>query len=517
MGKLQDAQIAGAQVDDIRGMCMSSPFYPTLYQVNVRVWLRLLAASRRRSVTLDDIPDAALDQWQRQGFDWIYLLGVWQTGTIAPQISRTNPTWVSAYHELLSDLTAADVCGSCFAIAGYTAHTELGGDAALRRFRDRLHQRGLKLMLDFVPNHTAPDHPWVTAHPDFYMQGTAEQLAAAPENYGRFGDRIFAYGRDPYFPGWCDTLQLNYANPHLQTVQRAELLRIAQWCDGLRCDMAMLVESDIFCRTWDLSRIPAFWPEAIAQVRAHHPDFVFMAEVYWGLEWAMQQQGFDYTYDKSLYDRLRLGQARAVREHFWAALDYQAKSVRFLENHDEPRAAAVFDFDRHRAAAIITFLCPGLRFFHQGQFEGYPFHISIHLNRGPVVAENPDVQRFYQVLLQCLRSPLFKTGNGQLATCTPAWQDNPTADQFIAWYWWDDSRGHGEGARGLAIVNYAPHAGQCYLQLPEPIPVFSGLYRLCDYFTGVEYDRPGELFFGQGVYFDLPAWGYHVFAVTAIA
>ncbi len=84
----------------------------------------------------------------------------------------------------------------------------------------------------------------------------------------------------------------------------------------------------------------------------------------------MQQQGFDYAYDKRLYDRLREGHARPVREHFHAGLDYLDKLARFLKNHDEPRATATFAPGVHEAAAVITFLSPGLRFFHQGQFEG---------------------------------------------------------------------------------------------------------------------------------------------------
>ena len=148
-----------------------------------------------------------------------------------------------------------------------------------------------------------------------------------------------------------------------------ELLKIAGQCDGVRCDMAMLVLPDVFERTWGIPSQP-FWPKATERVREQAPDFCFMAEVYWDLEWTLQQQGFDYTYDKRLYDRLRDRHARPVREHFWAGLDYQDKLARFLENHDEPRAAATFPPGVHEAAAVITFLSPGLRFFHQGQFEG---------------------------------------------------------------------------------------------------------------------------------------------------
>ena len=254
-------------------------------------------------------------------------------------------------------------------------------------------------MLDFVPNHTALDHSWVEDYPDYYVPGSQQDLARLPENYTRVqsrrGDRILAYGRDPYFPGWPDTLQLNYGNPATQEAMIGELVKVAERCDGVRCDMAMLLLPDVFERTWGIRAEP-FWPKAIQRVREHSPDFCFLAEVYWDLEWTMQQQGFDYTYDKRLYDRLRDGHARMVREHFQAGYDFQNKLARFLENHDEPRAAATFSPRVHEAAAVITFLCPGLRFFHQGQFEGRKKRISPHLCRAP----NEPVDEELQPLLR---------------------------------------------------------------------------------------------------------------------
>ena len=225
------------------------------------------------------------------------------------------------------------------------------------------------------------------------MPGTEEQLAAQPQNYCRVGKgeaaRVLAYGRDPYFDGWPDTLQLNYGSPALHEAMLGELGRIAHQCDGVRCDMAMLVLPEVFERTWGISA-PAFWPRATEAVRAKVPGFLFLAEVYWDLEWTLQQQGFDYTYDKRLYDRLEHGHARPVREHLFAGLDFQDHLARFLENHDEPRAAATFAPEVHRAAAILTFLTPGLRFFHQGQREGKRVRIPVHLGRGP--DEAPDAR-----------------------------------------------------------------------------------------------------------------------------
>ena len=319
----------------------AAPRYPSLFQINTRVWLRRLSQEAGKRLTLAEIDDATIDSFAQRGFDWIWLLSVWQTGAAGRAVSRRNSEWRAEFNAVLPDLTEDDICGSGFAITGYTVSEELGGDVALAQFRAGLARRGIKLMLDFVPNHTAPDHPWVRTHPDRYMRGNEQLLRSAPQNYMRVGALILALGRDPNYPGWPDTLQLNYANPALQKAQIDELVSIAGKCDGVRCDMAMLVLPEVFQRTWGVTP-EAFWPTATAVVREAHPGFTFMAEVYWDLEWTLQQQGFDYCYDKRLYDRLHSDAARSVRGHLNAGLDYQDKLARFLENHDEPRATAVF-------------------------------------------------------------------------------------------------------------------------------------------------------------------------------
>lgn len=489
---------------------MTTPRYPSLYQINTRVWLTELSRGLGRPATLDDIPDPELDRLTSLGFDWIWMLSVWQTGLAAQRVSRTNPGWRHEFEETLPDLREADIPGSGFAITGYTTHQDLGGDAALARLRERLRQRGLRLMLDFVPNHMALDHPWVEDHPEYFIAGSEHDRARAPQNYTwikrRQGDLLLAYGRDPYFDGWPDTLQLNYANPGTQEAMAGELLRIAGQCDGLRCDMAMLVLPEVFERTWG-SRAPLFWPQATRRVRERHPGFCFMAEVYWDLEWTMQQQGFDYAYDKRLYDRLRDHHARPVREHFLAGLDYQDKLARFLENHDEPRAAATFPPGVHEAAAVITFLSPGLRFFHQGQFEGRKKRISPHLGRGPDELVDPDIQRFYKQLLAVLRLPVVRQGRWQLVDCVPAWEGNGTSDNFLAWTWQGE-----DGQRMLVAVNYAPHPGQCYVRLGADLG--GCRWRLQDQLGSETYDRDGDELASRGLYLDVPAWHCHVFALT---
>lgn len=352
---------------------MPSPRSALLYQINTRVTLTQLSGSLGRPATLDDISNADLDRLAQMGFDWIWLLSIWRTSAASQRVSRSNEEWRREFEQTLPDLREDDIAGSGFAISGYTVHHNLGGPAALARLRARIRGRGMKLMLDFVPNHMGLDHPWIDEHPDYFVHGSEADLIRSPRNYCRVatkkGPLLLAHGRDPYFDGWPDTLQLNFGNPELQRSMIGELERIAGQCDGVRCDMAMLVLPDVFERTWV---IPAdsFWPKAIASVRRKHPDFLFMAEVYWDMEWTLQQQGFDYTYDKRLYDRLREQHARPVREHLGAAMDFQNKLARFLENHDEQRAAAAFAPAMHVAAAVLTYLSPGLRFFSRRAVRG---------------------------------------------------------------------------------------------------------------------------------------------------
>lgn len=132
----------------------------------------------------------------------------------------------------------------------------MGGDAALMRLRARMRRRGMRLMLDFVPNHVALDHPWVEDRPELLMAGTAAQLAAEPGNYVRLGAAVLAHGRDPNFPGWPDTLQLDYADPATVAAMRGQLMRAAGLCDGLRCDMAMLLLPEVFERSWGKPALP---------------------------------------------------------------------------------------------------------------------------------------------------------------------------------------------------------------------------------------------------------------------
>lgn len=491
---------------------------PSLYQINTRIWLGELRRRYGAATFLENLPNEELDQLTAHGFDWIWFLGIWQTGPAGREVSRTHPLWQHEYRELLPDFDEQDVCGSPFAVCRYTVSAELGSEAGLACLRRRLHERGLRLMLDFVPNHTARDHPWTREHPEWYVQGSEADLAHEPHNYCWQNGRIFAHGRDPYFPAWPDTLQLNYHHAGLRQAMINELVRVAGMCDGVRCDMAMLLLPEVFERTWGPRARPAdgsppvnrsFWPEAIARTHQKYPQFVFLAEVYWDLEWELQQQGFAYTYDKRLYDRLSRRDAEAVRQHLWADLQFQQKLVRFLENHDEARAAAVFPVPVHQAAAVVTYLLPGLHFFHEGQLDGRRVRANLHLARRPDEPPNPVLREFYRRLLAILQREEPSQGLWRLFDCRPAWQDNPTWKQFLTFGWQSDRRWL------LVVVNYGPSQGQCYVNMPLP-ELRGKVWRLADLLSPAHYDRHGHDLVGRGLYLDMPEWGYHVFEMTPL-
>ena len=475
---------------------------PLLVQIHARLVLQVLGARLGRPATFDDIPDPDLDLLAGMGAQLLYLLGVWRLGEAAPAISRADPAVIAEARKVIPDATQADIAGSCFALVGYDVAPEFGGDEALARLRARLATRSIALVVDFVPNHTAPDHPWVAADPDLYVNGDEQTLAADPRNWRRMqtsrGERIIALGRDPYFDGWADTLQLDYANPRTQTLMAEALASVAARADGARCDMAMLLLPDVIRRTWHHDA-PDFWPTATAQARTANPDFILIAEVYWGLEQAVLQRGFDYAYDKTLYDALVARDPARVRACLSAPFDSQCHLARFLENHDEPRAAAVFPWPERRAATAITFLAPGLRFLHAGQVEGAKTFISMHLARAPIEPPDPDSLAFHASLLAILpRGVPFTALDPH-----PAWDGNGSNNSFVLSLW-------STPRPLLVVVNLHPDQAQCRVRLDLP----DGTWQLTDLLGPERYERNAHDMRDPGLFLDLPGWGLNVFELS---
>ena len=372
------------------------PKHPVIYEINTWVWLGELSQKYQRPVNLSTVPEQEWDTIASYGFDAVWFMGVWERSPAGIAIAMQNRGLLEDFRRALPDFSAQDNVGSPYCVRRYVVDEHLGGPTGLAAARARLANRSLRLLLDFVPNHVAPDHPWVTTHPEYFIHGGNEDLDRNPSAFVVAGGRILACGRDPYFPAWPDVLQLNAFDPGLRSAAIETVQQIAEECDGVRCDMAMLVMSDIFERTWS-SRAGArpaddYWTTLIPAVRSRHPEFRFLAEAYWDLEWALQQQGFDSCYDKKLYDRMEHGDAESVRLHLLADISYQHGLVRFLENHDEPRAAATFPAEKARAAAVAILTLPGAKLLYEGQFEGRRVRLPVFLSRRPKEPPDQDLE-----------------------------------------------------------------------------------------------------------------------------
>jgi hypothetical protein len=369
----------------------------------------------------------------------------------------------------------------------------------------------VRLVLDFVPNHVAPDHPWVVEHPEYFIRGDKGDLEREPASYFESGGHVFACGRDPFFPAWPDVLQLNAFQPGLRQAVVETVSEIAGQCDGVRCDMAMLMLNAIFERTWGTRAgdKPAtdYWSSIIPEVKAKQPEFTFIAEAYWDLEWELQQQGFDHCYDKKLYDRMEHASAEDVRQHLLADLPYQQGMVRFIENHDEPRAAAAFPGGKGRAAAVAILTLPGARLLHEGQFEGAKVRLPVFLARRPPEPVDQDLVAFYERLLKATRRDVFRTGTWRLCERS-GWPDNQSCLNVVSWCWGKD------GERYLVAINYGQEASQARVHVPWD-ELRGRSWRLDDVLSDEAFDRSGDEMRDAGLYVDLGPWKCHVFRVTA--
>jgi hypothetical protein len=486
--------------------------FPLLYEINTRCWVRELSAAAGRRLTLADVPASEIASLRELGFTHVWLMGVWRTGLQGHGAALREAKRSPAFTAALPDWSETDIGASPYAVAEYTVAEELGGEAGLASFRQQLAAAGIKLVLDFVPNHVGLDHPWLQTRPELFVS------SSTPVNETfKVGDganvRWIAHGKDPNFPAWDDTAQLDYRNPATREAMIEQLLEIARRCDGVRCDMAMLILNDLFVRHW--ARFPfahtvsdrEFWTEAIAAVWKAHPDFLMISESYWGMESCLQTLGFDFTYDKILYDELVYHDPSAVTRHLYeeSSAAFVENSVHFIENHDERRAATVFVPAEHRAAALLVLGLPGLRLLHEGQLTGARMKIPVQLVRRPAELPNAEVTAIYRQLLTALRSSAVGQGRARMLRPRPAWPDNQTWRNIVIVQWELKPNEF-----DLVVVNLVPHRGQCYV--PLAIPDLAAYHWSMHDIVGMEkYLRVGSDLDRQGLYLDVPPYAAHVF------
>ena len=484
------------------------PPQPTIYEIDTWVWLDELSRESGSSlITLDQVPAPVWDEIASHGFDAVWLMGVWQRSPAGIEVARHNSSLVSSFREALADYSDDDVTGSPYCVRSYVVDNQLGGPEALAAARDALARRGLGLLLDYVPNHVAIDHPWATAHPDYFIEAPSD-TEFDRDSYVMVDNRALALGRDPYFPAWPEVLQLNAFHPEIRTETARTLASIATQCDGVRCDMAMLLINDVFEKTWGDKAGPKpesdFWPDIISTTKSANPGFTFIAEAYWDLEWDLLRQGFDYCYDKRLYDRLLHEDARSVRSHLQAELSYQQHLLRFIENHDEPRVAATVTSDRARAAAITIALLPGAKLYHEGQFTGRRVHNPVLLGRRVNETIDAGLQSFYAKLLAFANT--HKPGDDWQLCETRGWPDNNSHEMLLAWSWVVGAE------RYLVVVNFAPTSSQGLVQLPW-LDATHASYLFDDVVGDKSFEHATESILDNGLYAGLGPWQAHVFHV----
>jgi hypothetical protein len=491
------------------------PEKPVVYEVNTAVWLGELSRAAGEPITLGTASDPDWDAITPDGADAVWLMGVWERSPAGLELTFANPGLLESFHEALPDLRGDDIVGSPYCVRRYVADERFGGPGGLAAARAALAARGVRLILDYVPNHVAPDHPWVTEHPEFFIQGDKDDLKADPGGWLSVGGHVLAHGRDPYFPPWPDVVQLNAFSPQVRDATAQTLSDIADQCDGIRCDMAMLMTNDIFGKTWTgrAGQWPdeEFWPAIFARLRPSHPQTVLIAEAYWDMEWTLQQEGFGFCYDKRLYDRMIAGDPPAVRGHLQADLDYQSRLLRFLENHDEPRIADRLPAELERAAAVAIATLPGATLWHEGQFEGRRVRVPVFLQRRPDEPPDDELAAWYRGLLFTVADHAVRTGTWQLLDVR-GWPDNQSSVNLIAWSWTpgDGDGGDGDGRAGRHVVavnlSEVPSQGQ----IPLPWPDLPGRrWRFRDLLDGADFTRDGGQLADPGLFVDMgPGQGY---------
>ncbi len=443
-------------------------------------------------------------------FDAIWLMGVWDRSPKSKEIASLHPGLQQEYRDALVDFTREDVIGSPYSVFNYHVDSRLGGSDGLTTFRMQLMDRDKFLILDYVPNHMSVDHFWTMDKSDIFIKGTIEDLNQNPNEYFSNYDTVYAHGRDPYFPPWTDTVQINAFSSEARLQAISTLHDIAEQCDCVRCDMAMLMTNEVFSRTWGTRAGPIpdteFWEEIIPAIRKEYPNFLFIAEVYWEMEWNLQQQGFNYCYDKRLYERMAHENAQSINEHIRADLEFQNKLLRFIENHDEQRAVTVFGEERSRAAAIITLTLPGARLIHENQMLGHKIKIPVQLKRRPEEIDNEELNEFYQRLLKAAPERLLSEGNWAFCRADPLSEYDHTNINLITYQWWTNER------RQLTIVNFSPSFSRAHVKI-DGINYGSDEWTFTDILNHKVYSYKGEDLDHNGLYVDLGSWRGHIFEI----
>lgn len=486
--------------------------HPHLLEIAAWPWLERVSRQQGRLVTLANVSDEYWDNIARAGFDCVFLMGVWRRSVIGREIARTDPGLIAAYNRVLPGWTDADVVGSPYCVRGYEPDDRMGGWQGLDAVHRQLRDRGIALLLDFVPNHTAFDHAWIAEHPERYVLGTQDDYERSP---GEFRKTIAANGqanyiacaRDPYFPPWTDVAQLNYCNIDTREAMVATLRSIASHCEGVRCDMAMLVFNDVFDRTWrwllgDRWPTPAseFWTDATRSVR----ELIYLAEVYWDLEGRALDQGFDFAYDKRLLDALHSpSPAQRLGAVLTAERPQSSSLTRFLENHDEPRSAATLASSLPACASLLGSV-PGMRFFYDGQLSGARARAPVQLGRWPDEPADIAIRELYEQVLRFATQTALHEGTWRMLNVSAGSDD--TWQNIVAYRW------RMEDALAVITINLGASASEAHVEVAGDLGDGT-TFDFQDALTGATYNWTRASLIERGLWVRLDAGKAHLFSV----
>ncbi|AFH50637.1 Glycosidase [Ignavibacterium album JCM 16511] len=485
---------------------------PRILEINTRVWLK-----KKKLTSVAEISESQIDEWKDLGFDYIWLMGIWKTNKDIVAQYCFEPDLVNSYTNALKDWKTEDVIGSPYSIDCYEINPELGSEAEILQLRERLNKKGIKLILDFVSNHLSIGSCLVKEKKEIFLPADEYLFRNDPYTFFKSpynSKEYFAHGRDPLFPPWKDTIQINFYSNEARNFLIETLHKISSLSDGVRCDMAMLSLNNIFYNTWigALKKYGfekpenEFWSEAINAVKSHKPEFIFIAEAYWDLEWQLQQLGFDFTYDKRLLDRLAGNDIKSVKDHLHAEKEFQQKSVRFIENHDEDRAAAKFGKDKSLAAATIISTIQGMILYYDGQFEGKKTKLPVQLGREPFEKEDDRIKNYYYKLLRITKHSAFRKGEWIMLDPIPAAPSDYSFENILIWQW------KYENHLFIVAVNYANTTSRCRVKFKAPENKM--IINLNDILNSVSYERSVEEINERGLYIELKAYSSHIFSTS---
>ena len=475
--------------------------HPFLYEINTRPWLYELSIKYKKSITkLTDIPVKEFDELAKNGVDIVWMMGVWKLGEYGLDFDRKQN-----YSEYLPDWTIEDVIGSPYAVYEYTCNPTLGTNNDLMWLKAQINSKGMKLMLDFVPNHSAVDAPEAKSKPEMYIRAPK-----GVEDENRYTKEGLAYGANENHFTWKDVLQWNYWNKDTIKFMKDNIIRIMSYADAIRCDVAYQEINDVFGATWPeelkyygyTKPEVEFWTYAIKEAKKLNPNIIFLAEAYKDeYNKILINLGFDYAYNRNILKKLMTSgdefknYIKDKDGSFWE------DKADFVENHDESRVVYNMggNYQKAKASGTIAATIGGMIFMNHGQWVGKKNMLDVHLRRGADEPENNEIKSHYKKLNQIIKDKAFRSHNFYYAGVL----DGERKDDFIAYIREE------EDSHYLVVVNYSENEG-C-----ANVPIYNLKGRkyilVYDILNDVEIMKTYDIVKNYGLKVCLKAWESQIF------